>query len=379
MADKRDYYETLGVPREASQADIKRAFKRLAREHHPDVNSHSDAEERFKEVNEAYQVLSDAEKREVYDRYGHRGVDQSGYDSGFGGFENAGGFGDLFEMFFGAGETRGSTRTRSGAERGNDLRYDVELTLEEAASGVERKIRYEHREACETCGGSGAQAGSKPETCHICHGSGQVRQQQQSFFGTQIRITTCPRCHGEGRVVNSPCSSCAGQGRVRKAVEKSVDIPAGVDTGMRIRLTGEGDSGVRGGPSGDLYIVTHIRQHDFFERRGHDLWCEVPISFPLAALGGTMDVRTIDGSAELDVTPGTQPGEVYSLRGKGMPDPSGRGRGDLNVVLKVETPTKLTDEQKDMLRKFAESRGDDIGESHGKSFFDRVKDAFNGV
>jgi len=280
-------------------------------------------------------------------------------------------------VFFGGG-SRSSTRA-SSAERGNDLRYDVELKLEEAAHGAERHIRIDRMEVCETCQGSGAKAGTHPETCSVCHGAGQVRQQQQSFFGTQIRITTCPRCHGEGRVIGSPCDTCRGHGRVHKSVTKTIDIPAGVDTGMRIRLAGEGDAGLRGGPRGDLYVITHVRKHEFFERRGNDLWCQVTIGFPLAALGGTIEVRTINGPEELEVAPGTQPGEIYSLRGKGMPEPGGRARGDLNVILKVETPARLTNEQKELLRKFAESRGDEIRHSEKKSFFERVKDAFNGL
>ncbi len=378
MVEKQDYYALLGVSRNASQDEIKKAFRRLAREHHPDVSKDKDgAEARFKEINEAYQVLSDPEKREIYDHYGHQGLDQRyGPDFGFGDFT---GFQDIFDMFFGAGGRTTSTRARPAAERGNDVRQDVELTLEEAAHGVEKTVRYRRMETCGTCGGSGAAPGSQPETCGLCHGSGQVRQQQQSFFGTQIRITTCPRCHGEGRVVTSACPECAGQGRMRKTVEKTIEIPAGVDTGMRIRLAGEGDAGLRGGPSGDLYIFTHVKPHDVFERRGNDLWCEVPIGFPLAALGGTIEVRTIDTTEQLHVAPGTQSGEVYTLRGKGMPEPGGRMRGDLNVVLKVQTPTGLNEEQKDLLRRFAESRGDDIKEAHGKSFFERVKDAINGI
>jgi molecular chaperone DnaJ len=376
--EKRDYYDVLGLPKGASQDDVKKAYKRLARKHHPDVaEDKSEAERRFKEINEAYQVLSDPEKREVYDRYGHQGLDQN-FGSGSGGFGDFGGFGDIFDMFFG-NATRGSTQTRSSAQRGNDLRYDLELTLEESASGVRRKIELSRMELCDACVGSGAEMGTHPETCGICHGTGQVRQQQQSFFGTQIRITTCPRCHGEGRVIGSPCKTCGGQGRVRKKIERMVDIPAGVDTDMRIRLTGEGDAGLHGGPRGDLYIFTRVQPHDFFERRGNDLWCEVPLSFPLAALGGKVQVRTIDGTAELEVAAGTQPGEVYSLRGKGMPDPSGRKQGDLNVVIKVVTPTRLNDEQKELLKKLAESFGESIEEADGRSFFERVKDAFSGL
>ncbi len=376
MADKRDYYEVLGVSRDVGPNEIKQAFRRLAREHHPDVNAGDrKSETRFKEINEAYQVLSDPEKREVYDRYGHRGFEQ-GQGGDYGGFGDVGGIGDIFDMFFGAAGAGGAARSRSSAERGNDLRYDVELTLEEAAHGVSRTIRMSRMETCATCGGSGATPGSHPETCGVCHGSGQVRQQVQSFFGTQIRITACPRCHGEGRVVNTPCEDCSGQGRGRKTIERSVDIPVGVDNDMRIRLAGEGDAGRRGGPSGDLYIFTHVRRHDFFERRGSDLWCEMSVGVVLAALGGCIDVRTIDGSEQLNISPGTQPGETYKLKGKGMPDPNTGRVGDQNVVIRVQTPTKLNDEQRELLRKFAAMRGEEIREVHEKSFFERVKDAF---
>ena len=375
MVDKRDYYEILGIAKDASQADIKRAYRRLAREHHPDVNPNDpEAEARFKEINEAYQVLSDSEKRSVYDRYGHRGMDQS-YGQDFGGFSDFGGFGDIFDMFFGGGAS-GAARTRPSAERGNDLRYDVELSLEEAARGVEHTVKYSRMESCDTCHGSGAKPGTQPETCSMCGGSGQVRQQQQTIFGTQVRIGACPRCKGEGRVISAPCPECSGQGRVRRSVEKKVDIPAGVDTGMQIRLSGGGDAGLRGGPSGDLYIFMHVRKHPIFERRGNDLWCKKTISFACAALGGTLDVKTIDGTEEMEVDSGTQFGEVYTLRGKGMPDPTSGRRGDLNVAIEIETPSHLNDEQKTLLRQFAASRGEDIRPTRGKSIFERVKDAF---
>ena len=379
MADKKDYYETLGVAKDASQDDIKKAFRRLARKYHPDVNPNDkSAGEKFKEINEAYQVLSDPEKREVYDRYGQQGYEQYSANGGgvnFGGFGDLGGFGDIFDMFFG-GAQQGESRSRPAAERGNDLRYDVELTLEEAASGIERKIKLSRMETCETCHGTGAKAGTTPETCSTCHGTGQVRQQQQTIFGTQVRIGTCPRCRGEGHVIKSPCETCGGQGRARKVVEKTVNIPAGVDSGMRIRLSGEGDAGIRGGSNGDLYIFTTVRKHNFFERKGNDLWCQIPISFSLAALGGIIEVRTIDGKEDLEVSAGTQSEEVYLLRGKGMPDPTGRAKGNLNVIIKVQTPTKLSNEQKEILKKFAELRGEDIKPAQGKNFFERVKDAF---
>lgn len=378
MAEKRDYYQILGVSRNASQNDIKRAFRSLAREHHPDVNpgDHS-AETRFKELNEAYQVLSDPEKREVYDRYGHAGVDQS-YGANFSGFGDFGGFGDIFDMFFGGGGR--TTRTgRPAAERGGDLRYDQEMTLEEAAHGLEITIPITRMEKCDACSGSGAEPGSHPETCSMCHGAGQVRQQQQTILGAQIRITTCPRCHGEGSTISSPCKKCGGQGRVRRTSEKTIQIPAGVDTGTRIRVPGEGDVGLKGGPAGDLYIIFHVKKHDYFERRGNDLWCQVPISMPVAALGTTIEVRTIDGTEKLHIAAGTQPGEVYTLRGKGMPDPSEGLVGDLNVLIKVQTPTHLNDEQKTLLRQFAESRGEEVNETREKGLFERVKDAFSGL
>ncbi len=376
MVEKKDYYETLSVSRNAAPGQIKRAYRRLARECHPDVNAgDKECEARFKEINEAYQVLSDSEKREVYDRYGHAGFEgPRGAD--FGDFGDFTGFGDIFDVFFGGGPRAGA-RTRPAAEQGNDLRYDVELTLEEAASGIDHTFQATRMEGCEACDGSGAEPGTHPETCSMCRGAGQVRQQQQTILGTQIRITTCPTCHGEGRTVGSPCKQCAGQGRTRKTVEKTVEIPAGVDTGMRVRMVGEGDAGLRGGPKGDLYVITHVRKHDFFERRDSDLWCEVTISISLAALGGVIDVRTIGESEELEVAPGTQSGEVYSLRGKGMPDPAGRRAGDLNVVLRVETPTKLDEEQKRLLEELAASRGEDIKQGSEKSFFQRVKDVFS--
>ena len=376
MAEKKDYYEILGIERNATQADIKQAYRRLARAHHPDVNAgnREEAEARFKQINEAYQVLSDPEKKEIYDRYGRAGLDQS-YGPDVGGFGDFGGFGDIFDMFFGGG-ARAGTRTRPAAQRGSDLRHDVVLTLEEAAHGIDHTFRMSRMEVCGTCQGSGAQPGTHPETCSMCHGTGQVRQQQQTILGTQIRITTCPRCHGEGRAVGTPCPDCSGQGRMRKTLEKTVGIPAGIDSGMRIRMSGDGDAGLRGGPRGDLYVITRVREHDFFERRDNDLWCEVTIGLSLAALGGVIEVRTIDGTEELDVASGTQSGEVYSLRGKGMPDPGGRRTGDLNVVLRVETPTKLNAEQKALLKQFAEARGEEIKECHGKSIFERVKDVF---
>ncbi len=373
MENKRDYYETLGVSRDASPSAIKAAYRRLARQHHPDVNPGDDtSEQRFKEINEAYQVLSDPEKREVYDRYGHEGFEQSFNANGFGDF---GGFGDIFDIFFGGGGAQ--TGRRSGAERGQDLRYDVKLTLEQAYHGMDTTFTLTRKENCDVCSGSGADPSSQPLTCTVCNGSGQVRQQQNTIFGAQVRVMACPKCHGEGVTQSIPCHKCNGQGRVVKTSEKTVHIPAGVDSGMRIRLTGEGEAGVRGGPAGDLYIITHVQKHGVFERKGNDLWSTVPISFTLAALGGEIDVRTIDGTEKLHIAAGTQPGEVYTLRDKGMPDVNYGRAGDLNVMIQVTTPTRLNEEQRALLMQFAESRGEKIHESTEKGFFERVKNVFS--
>ena len=377
MANKRDYYETLGVGKDATQSHIKSAYRRLAREHHPDVNpgDHT-AEHRFKELNEAYQVLSDSSKREVYDRYGHQGLDQSFDASPTAG--DFGGLGDIFDIFFGNGAGRGG-RGRSRAERGHDLGHNVTMTLEQAFEGMDTTFTLTRMEQCDACSGSGADPESHSEKCSTCNGAGQVRQQQNTIFGAQIRIIPCPKCHGEGSTQSKPCGKCGGQGRANNTSEKTVHIPAGVDTGMQIRLPGEGEAGVRGGPPGDLYIVIHVQKHEIFERKRSDLWCSMPISFALAALGGTIDVKTIDGSEKLHVAAGTQSGEIYTLRRKGMPDPNAGTVGDLNVVIKVETPTHLNDEQKTLLTQFAASRGEEIPESHDKGFFERVKDAFSSL
>ncbi|MEN6521939.1 MAG: molecular chaperone DnaJ [Armatimonadota bacterium] len=381
MAEKRDYYEVLGVSKTATQDEIKKAYRRLARKHHPDVNPGDEtAETRFKEINEAYEVLSDTEKRSMYDQFGHSGVNggANGYPPGYGGFSvDFGGFGDIFDMFFGTG-ARQTTRERPVAERGADLRYDIELTLEEAATGVEKKIKLSKLETCDVCHGTGAAEGSSTETCPTCHGAGQVRQQQQTFLGTQVRIVTCPRCGGEGHIIMNPCKECGGQSRVRRVTEKVVKIPAGVDDGTRIRVPGAGEAGTRGGPYGDLYIVTFIKPHDIFERRGNDLWREIQIPFTQAVLGATIKVKTLDGEENLHIDAGTQHDEVYTLRGKGMPDPRIHGRGDLNVVVKIRIPTKLSEDEKNLLKQFAEMRGEDVGGHDEKGFFERVRDALGG-
>ena len=378
MADKRDYYEILGVSRSASAEEVKRAYRRLARKHHPDVNPGDNrAEARLKEINEAYEVLSDPEKRGLYDRFGHSAVSGAPGTADYGFSVDFGGFGDIFDLFFGTGG-RQTARQRAAAQRGSDLRYDIELTLEEAATGAQRTIRLSRLKTCDLCEGSGSAPGSRPETCQTCGGTGQVRQQQQTFLGAQIRITTCPRCRGEGRVVSNPCSECGGQGRARRTAEKVVNIPAGVGDGTRVRIPGEGESGLRDGPPGDLYVVIHVKSHEFFERRGNDIWCEVGVTFSQAALGATIKVPTLSGDERLHIAEGTQNGEVYTLRERGMPDPRGRGRGDLNVAVRVQTPAKLSEDEKKLLRQFADLRGDNVEVHAEKGFFERVKDALGG-
>jgi molecular chaperone DnaJ len=382
MPDKRDYYEVLGVSKSSTTEDVKKAYRKLARKHHPDVNpGDGDAEDRFKEVVEAYEVLADPQRREMYDRFGHAAVNGPSGGPGPGDFGfnvDFGGLGDIFDMFFGAGQGQ-RARQKPASERGSDLRYDIELTLEDAAVGVEKTIRISRNEACGTCKGTGAAAGSKAETCQTCHGTGQVRQQQQTFLGTQIRVTTCPKCNGEGRTISHPCHECSGQARVRKTVERTISIPAGVDHGTRIRIPNEGDAGLRGGPTGDLYVITHIKPHSTFERRGNDIWCEIPVTFTQAALGAAIKVKTLTGEETLNMAEGTQSGEVYTLRGKGMPDVRGRMSGDLNVVIKVKTPTKLNDEQKELLRKLSEIRKESLDPVDEKGFFERVKDIFREI
>ncbi len=366
MTDKRDYYEVLGVSRNATLEEIKRAYRNLARRYHPDVNKDPGAEALFKEINEAYEVLSDAEKREAYDRWGHAGVNGASGASGFGGM---GGFGDIFDIFFGMGGPRAAT-TR--AERGDDLRVDIEISLEEAAEGVEKSIRFARMETCDVCDGTGAAPGTRPEVCSLCRGTGFIRHTQNTLLGTFQTQTTCGRCRGEGRVVQTPCAQCSGHGRVRRTVERVLHIPPGVDSGSRIRLSGEGDAGIRGGGPGDLYVVIYVRPHEFFERRGNDLYCEVPISFVRAALGGQISVPTINGTEKLNIPEGTQTGTTFRLRDKGMPDINGRGRGDQFVVVRVQVPTKLTPEQKQILRQLANSLGDLPEPEHDKGLFGRI-------
>lgn len=370
MAVKRDYYEVLGVSRSASLDELKRAFRKLAMEYHPDRNSDPTATERFKEVNEAYGVLSDPEKRRSYDMFGHAGVGQgagAGFE-GFGGF----GFGDIFETFFGGGfGARASRRTT----RGDDVPYELTITFEEAYTGVTKEIDVTRLVACELCGGTGAEPGTGLDTCASCNGSGQVRRQAQSVFGSVVNITTCPTCGGAGRILRSPCSECRGQGRVERHRRLRVSIPPGVDTGSQIRLAGEGEAGYRGGPPGDLYIVLRVRPHAQLRRQDDEVIYELRINMIQAALGDAIQVPTLDGPVEITVPPGTQYGQTFRLPRKGMPNLRTGRRGDQFVVVQVVIPKDLKAEQKALLREVGGLTG--RPEKVSKGFFEKLREAIN--
>lgn len=364
----------MEISRQASADDIKKAYRRLARRHHPDVNRDDPtAEETFKEINEAYEVLSDPQKRRMYDEYGHQGVNGSypgAGGPGFGGFGDVGGFGDIFDIFFGSGaRTHGQGRTMG--EEGADLRFDVELTLEEVATGADKTITLTRMATCGTCDGSGAEPGSAIDTCPTCRGTGQVRHSQNTILGSFQTVTTCPTCRGAGRTIKDPCHTCDGHGRVRATIERQIRIPAGVESGSRIRLRGEGDAGSRGGPAGDLYVFVQVRPHEIFERRGDDIYCEIPISFVQAALGDTIEVPTLGEPEQLHIPEGTQTGASFKLNGKGVPNINNGVRGHEYVIVRIMTPRKLSDEQKKMLREFAESCGVELNPD-GKTFFEKL-------
>ncbi|HRQ56981.1 MAG TPA: molecular chaperone DnaJ [Azoarcus taiwanensis] len=374
---KRDYYEVLGINRDANADAIKKAYRKLAMKHHPDRNpGDKSAEDKFKELSEAYEVLSDADKKAAYDRYGHAGVDPSMGGrggpgaQGFDGFADA--FSDIFGDIFGGGGRGGG---RSNVYRGADLRYNLEISLEEAARGAEKTIRIPTAEECGTCHGTGAKPGTEPQTCGTCGGAGQVRI-QQGFFSIQ---QTCPKCHGTGRVIPNPCGTCGGAGRVKSHKTLEVKIPAGIDEGMRLRHAGHGEPGVNGGPPGDLYVEIHIRKHPMFQRDGDDLHCEMPISFATAALGGEIEIPTLDGMARLKIPAETQSGKVFRLRGKGIRNVRSHAHGDLMCHVVVETPVKLTERQKELLREFEEVSRQDVDRHNpkAKSWMDKVKDFFS--
>jgi len=382
MAAKRDYYDVLGVAKGASKEDIKVAYRKLAMKYHPDMNKENPkvSEEKFKEISEAYEVLADEEKRSRYDQFGHEGV-QSTFRTGgfdwsdfthyndisdiFGGFEGFGFGGSIFDQFFGR-------TARRGPQEGRSLRYDIEITIEEAAKGVEKDVRIPHSVQCKKCGGRGAKQ-EDVKSCPTCHGSGQVQRGQKRGYASFVTITTCPTCRGSGRQILKKCASCEGAGVLQTTGTIKVSVPKGADEGMRLRIRGGGEASQNGGPPGDLYIVVHIADHPVFDRDGSSLWIEAPVSFTQAALGAQIEVPTLDGTALVTVPPGTQTGTVLRLKGRGMPDLQGRGDGDEFVKINVVTPTKLTPQQKDLMRQFGDSAGDYHKRSPRKGIFERFK------
>jgi len=371
MASNRDYYEVLGVSRQATPDELKSAFRKLARQYHPDVNKEADAEDRFKEINEAYGVLSDPEKRARYDRYGHSGLgDMGGYP------DFTVDIGDIFEQMFGFGGG-GSSSRRNQPRRGRDLQMAVTLTFEEAIFGAEKEVTFERDETCSTCHGNGAEPGSSVRTCQQCGGRGEVRQVRQTFIVQMVETVTCPQCNGRGQVIEKTCHTCSGRGLERKRLNKKVSIPAGVDNGMQIRLPGEGQPGTHGGPNGNLFLVVDVTPHEYFKRRGEDILLDLDINIAQAVLGAEIEVPTVDGPEKLNIPEGTQPGKVFNLRGKGVPRIRQSGRGDQKVMVNVDIPTRLTSEQRELFEKLAETLGT-TPQPKQKGFFDWLNDAFGG-
>ncbi|WP_226677342.1 molecular chaperone DnaJ [Mesobacillus jeotgali] len=372
---KRDYYEVLGVSNSASKDEIKKAYRKLSKQFHPDINKEPGADEKFKEVKEAYEVLSDDQKRAHYDQFGHVDPNQGfggggDFGGGFGGFE------DIFNSFFGGGG--GRRRDPNAPRQGADLQYTMTLKFEEAVFGKETDIEIPREEECDTCDGSGAKPGTKVDTCKHCHGSGQISVEQNTPFGRIVNRRVCHYCNGTGKEIKEKCTTCSGSGKVTRRNKIHVKIPAGVDDGQQLRVAGKGEAGINGGPAGDLYIVFHIRSHEFFERDGDDIYCEMPITFVQAALGDEVEVPTLHGKVKLKVPAGTQTGTKFRLKGKGVPNVRGYGTGDQHVLVRIVTPTKLSEKQKQLLREFAEVSGQSpLGEQE-ESFFSKVKRAFKG-
>ncbi len=372
---KRDYYDVLGISRDASEEDVKKAFRKLALEFHPDRNRSEGAEERFKEVNEAYQVLSDAKKRADYDRFGHAAVGSNG-GRGFDGYENFGGFGDIFDAFFGSGFGSQTRASANAPRRGNDLQTRLTITFEEAVFGVEKDIDIQRVDICDRCHGSRSEPDSHKAMCNNCNGSGQVRRSHQGFFGQFVQVTTCSVCNGEGNIISDPCKQCRGAGRERRQRRLAVTIPAGIDDGTQIRLNREGEAGLNGGSPGDLYVLLDILEHETFQRVGNDIHLSIPVSVPQATLGATLEVATLDGGQKISIPAGTQPGDHITLRNKGVPHLRSNRRGDQIITVQVEIPKSLTEEQRRLFAALSESMGDEgVGV---KGLFDKVKDVLTG-
>lgn len=372
---KRDYYEVLGVEKGAPKEDIKKAYRKLARKYHPDVNKEADAADKFKEAKEAYEVLSNDQKRAQYDQFGHAGAQGQGFGGFGGGAQDFGGFGDIFDMFFGGG---GRTRDPNAPQQGADLQYTLVLDFEEAIFGKETDIFIPREESCNTCSGSGAKPGTSTETCSHCTGTGQLNQEQNTPFGRVVNRRVCHYCSGTGKIIPEKCRTCGGTGTVRKNKKIHINIPAGIDEGQQIRVAGKGEAGKNGGPAGDLFVVIQINPHEFFEREGDHIFCELPLNVAQAALGDEIEVPTVHGKVKLKIPAGTQTGKTFRLRGKGAPNVRGRGQGDQHIRVKVMTPVNLTERQKDLLREFNEIGGNDSTEEQDDNIFKRFKKAFKG-
>ncbi len=381
MADKRDFYEVLGIQKGASDDEIKKAYRKMAKKYHPDLNpGDKQAEANFKEVNEAYEVLSDKDKKSRYDQFGHAGVDPN-YGAGGGGYGYGGNpfgqdidLGDIFSSFFG-GFGGGRQSNYNGPRKGSDAEIELTISFEEAAKGCTKRISYQLIDKCSDCNGTGAQKGSSPKTCPDCRGTGQIRISQKTPFGVMQTARTCSRCSGSGKVIDNPCRTCAGKGKVRRTKEIEVNIPAGINDDQVLNVRGRGNAGTNGGPAGDLHVYISVRTHPVFERKGDDVWCDMPISFTQAALGCDVTVPTLDGKVEYHVHEGTQPGDVFKLKGKGIQHLNGRGKGDQYVRAVIEIPRYLTDKQKELLRQF-ENSSTEKNYQKRKSFFDKIKEAF---
>ncbi|WP_027415804.1 molecular chaperone DnaJ [Aneurinibacillus terranovensis] len=372
---KRDYYEVLGLSKSATADEIKKAHRKLSMKYHPDRNKEPDAEEKFKEVQEAYEVLSDPQKKASYDQFGHEGANGGAGFGGFGGGADFGGFGDIFDMFFGGG---GNRRNPNAPRQGDDLQYTLQIDFKEAVFGKEMDIEIPKEATCSKCDGSGAEPGSKVETCHTCSGTGQQEVVQNTPFGRVVNRRVCPTCKGSGKIISVKCSKCHGTGKERIRRKIHIKIPAGVDDGARMRVSGEGELGINGGPPGDLYIILRVKSHEFFERDGNDIYCQIPLTFAQAALGDEIEVPTLDGKVKLKVPAGTQTGTEFRLRGHGVPYLNRPTKGDQYVKVLVVTPTKLNDRQKELLRELAEISGEGVHGSSESSFFDKMKKVLRG-